>query len=137
MVQNTKSGGGKTLVGGTGYDIPFAPKQCNVRITGNTHEQWASVSINGTTYAGRGVEIDETVVVGRGTQMTCFIKGSANTYPMAKITVDGITVAQCSSSQKSVTYTYTIKDNISVGYNCRYMASTDNRYGAIAITTTP
>lgn len=68
--------------------------------------------------------------------MTCFIRGAENVYSNAKITVDGITVAQCSSSQKSVTYTYTIKDNISVVYHCKYLASTNNRYGAINITTT-
>lgn len=96
---------GRTLVGGTGYDIAFDGGKCKVTITG-TGDSNVNVTINGVKYtSATEIEVEPGIV------MACYVH-SSKFYGYSEIWVGGTCVV--SKRGGAVTYSYTIQSDISV-----------------------
>lgn len=124
---------GRTLVGGTGYDIVLSTNGFTVTITGNGMHGSAvraAVMINGTTYTSAA-----TVEVESGTTIMLYTYAySTKDYTSTKITIDGVTVAQGTSSG-AASYNYTVNKNITVELGMRNGLTSLNGAGIIDVTT--
>lgn len=123
LVQVTKSGGGRTLVDGTQYEIGFG-HSCIIEITAIQSNILAMVTINGTTYKAAA-----TLEVESGTEIECLASGSRDAK--GKITVDGDVVAQATGGQVEANYTYLVETDTKIYLNGSIFARTSE----INITT--
>ena len=123
LVQVTKSGGGRTLVDGTEYEIGFI-KEFEIKITGGSSR--SNVTYNGKTYYG-----NETLLVKDGESMTVVVANGNNGFGYAmKISLNGVVVAGGNEwGAHSYSYRFTPKGNATIAYILH-----DNAYYTCEIT---
>lgn len=121
---------GRTLVSGTGYDIVLSSSGFAVTIKvngGSSTAGYAEVIINGTEYVEAA-----SVQIESGTAITLRTSASSRNYrAYTKITIDGVTVAQ-GTTTAAASYTYTPTGNITVTLDVK---GSTYVYGVITITT--
>ena len=123
LVQVTKSGGGRTLVNGTAYEIGLI-KEYEIKITGGSAR--SNVTYNGKTYYG-----NETLLVKDGESMTVVVANGNNGFGyVMKIYLNGVVVAGGNDwGARSYSYRFTPKGNATIAYILH-----DNRYYTCEIT---
>lgn len=117
MELNTKSGGGRTIVDGTGYDVRFA-KKYTVNFTGEGLDNYLYCKIYGTIYT-----TPAKVLVPEGTIVTCYVLST--NYP-AYIYVDGVQKRASNQAGKSVSLNYTVSANCSIQFYNNYAPYTSS-----------
>lgn len=137
LVLNTKSGGGKTLIARTGYEINFAPKQYELRIygtflKGGMMATGSYVAVNGTQYTS-----EATVEVAAETSITVHAVNQVSGYQIGnKITLNGEIVASGRpSSYAEYTYTPPKGTKVVTVTFTRNSAGSGGFYNDAAITT--
>lgn len=119
---------GRTLVAGAGYDIVLSSSEFTVTIEGRGSTDKAWVVINETTYIS-----PTTLIVESGTTITLHTGGgSQDARQSTKITIDGVTVVQGTTSH-AASYMYTPTGDITVTLSIK--TSLNGRYGIIDIIT--
>ena len=109
LVQVTKSGGGRTLVNGTAYEIKFKPSEYTITMTGS-----------GGKIIYNGVEQTETFTVAAGESITITATAFTNgKFPQsAIIKLNGTTVSSKTAldvyETVTATYTYTPEQDTSI-----------------------
>lgn len=134
MVQNTNSGGGKTLVNGAAYDISFGPQQCTITITGSGKTQNGSGTYAYLKYGISYYAAPTIITVTKGVKVTLSANCSTNLGTRTKITENGTIIAQGSGNSGAV-YVYTVTSDITVDLNVHRYSTTNKYYSTIDITT--
>lgn len=117
MEQNTKSGGGRTLINGTGYEIILKQKTVSITIIGS-FASGSYIEVAGTKYtAAANIEVQE----GESIKVHA---GGASSFP--KIFLNGTQVARGNGT--GANYTLSTAGMASVGIRLTYLTSAN--YGA-------
>jgi hypothetical protein len=107
------------IVGGTAYEVGFAPPMATITITGYSAENYVSVSIDGTKYYSA-----TTIEVPIGTVVECSAYTDDVVYLGATIYVNGEKVASSLESYKNPeTYLYTVTCNVTINLIEEYQGS--------------
>lgn len=135
---------GKTLVGGTMYGVEFAPSEVTLTITAQdkssgsgSYKDYATVTVNGTTYQTTTTGTLATLVVPYGTVVRCSAKGSASTIFSGAINLNGTTIQTTEQAGNTViTYDHTLTKDTDVELKVQYYSymMSSVRAGTVTIT---
>ena len=107
MVQNTKSGGGRTLINGTAYEIGFAPKSYTLTIKdGDSLDAYALY--NGTRYPSGTLEIPA------GESVTIYANSSGSAQ--CAVYING----KFTESDYALRYIYAPSQNATISFDAYY-----------------
>lgn len=104
------------IVGGTAYEVGFAPDTVTITITGSSGEGYGSVSIDGTTYWSA-----TTIEVPIGTVVECYVNSDDVYYLASKVIVNGAMVASTALVFQPVYYSYTVTCNTTINISEIYI----------------
>lgn len=136
---------GKTLVGGTTYGVEFAPSEVTLTITAQdkssgsgSYKDYATVTVNGTTYQTTTTGTLATLTVPYGTVVRCYATGhgSMGTFS-GNIILNGTTIQSTTQAGNTViTYDHTLTKDTDVELKVQYYSymMSSVRAGTVTIT---
>ena len=124
LVQVTKSGGGRTLVDGTKYEIGFSkPIQVQVTTTNKSKNNWGRIYINGAEVFEGSFELEQGAII--------VLEAGAGGYFAGTISIDGEVVASKKEGTVQYDYEVTVDCNITLNRSNNDWGSMGN----IVVTT--